>query len=94
MRSPQVSLLPSDGESKVGEHLSESQYRYPRPRLGVCSDNKDQADVDDTEWIDDDVGMKGVAGDLMQIEFHAVILRGSEGGSYVGKPAPFRKCLP
>ncbi|KAH9037513.1 hypothetical protein EDB85DRAFT_2142466 [Lactarius pseudohatsudake] len=60
------------GEStKVGEQ-SEPQRFAPRPaRWDESADDEDEADADDGEWIDEDVGIEGgVADDLLQLEFH------------------------
>jgi hypothetical protein len=61
------------GEStKVGEHSSDPLHYAPRPaRWDESADDEDEADVDDGEWIDEDVGgMEGIADDLLQLEFH------------------------
>jgi hypothetical protein len=66
------------GESRVGEHQSEPQRFVPRlARWDESADDEDDADVDDGEWIDEDVGIEGVADDLLQLEFHT---------NYVGNP--------
>jgi hypothetical protein len=71
------------GESKVGEHQSEPQRYAPRPaRWDESADDEDEADIDDGEWIDEDVGMEGVADDLLQLEFHT---------DYVGNPEKRRR---
>ncbi|KAF8267105.1 hypothetical protein EI94DRAFT_1684032 [Lactarius quietus] len=71
------------GESKAGEHQSEPQHYAPRPaRWDESADDEDEADVDDGEWIDEDVAMEGVADDLLQLEFHT---------DYVGNPEKRRR---
>ena len=35
------------------------------------TNDEDEADVDDGEWVEEDVGIEGVADDLLQLEFHA-----------------------
>ena len=72
------------GESKAGEHSSDTQHYAPRPsRWDESTDNEDEADLDDGEWIDEDVGgMEGVADDLLQLEFHT---------DYVGNPEKRRR---
>jgi hypothetical protein len=72
------------GESKVGEHSSDPQRYAPRPaRWDESADDEDEADVDDGEWIDEDVGgMEGIADDLLQLEFHT---------DYVGNPEKRRR---
>ncbi|KAH8984635.1 hypothetical protein EDB92DRAFT_1886394 [Lactarius akahatsu] len=72
------------GEStKVGEQ-SEPQRFAPRPaRWDESADDEDEADADDGEWIDEDVGIEGgVADDLLQLEFHT---------DYVGNPEKRRR---
>ncbi|KAI9510996.1 hypothetical protein F5148DRAFT_1175117 [Russula earlei] len=59
------------GESKVGEHRSEPRRYAPRPaRWDTSADDEDEADGDDGEWFDEDVGTEGVTDDLLQLEFH------------------------
>ncbi|KAI0292596.1 hypothetical protein B0F90DRAFT_1645421 [Multifurca ochricompacta] len=63
------------GESKVGEHHSEPQRYAPRPRPArwdaSADDEDDELEVDEEEWVDEDVGMEGVImDDLLQLEFH------------------------
>ncbi|KAI9455775.1 hypothetical protein BJY52DRAFT_1278510 [Lactarius psammicola] len=71
------------GESKVGEHQTEPRHFAPRPaRWDESADDEDEAEVDDGEWIDEDVGIEGVADDLLQLEFHT---------DYVGNPEKRRR---
>ncbi len=71
------------GESKVGEHQSEPRHFAPQPaRWDESADDEDEADADDGEWIDEDVGIEGVADDLLQLEFHT---------DYVGNPEKRRR---
>jgi len=71
------------GESKVGENLPESHHYAPRPaRWDDGADDEDEADADDGEWIDEDVGIDDVADDLLQLEFHT---------DYVGNPEKRRR---
>lgn len=59
------------GESKVGEHHYEPHRYAPRPaRWDASADDEDEADADDGEWVDEDMGVEGVADDLLQLEFH------------------------
>ena len=70
------------GESKVGDQSDQHHYA-PRPaRWDESADDEDEADVDDGEWIDEDVGMEDVADDLLQLEFHT---------DYVGNPEKRRR---
>ena len=68
--------------SKVGKNQSESHHHALR--LSCWSENADHEDIEDTddgEWIDEDVGIEGVADDLLQLEFHT---------DYVGNPEKHR----
>ena len=53
-------------ESKDGEP---DHSAYWQARLDESGDDEDEADADCGEWIDED-GTEGVAGDLLQLEFH------------------------
>jgi hypothetical protein len=70
------------GESKVGENQSESHHSAPRLARWDESVDDDEADADDGEWIDEGVGIEGVAADLQQLEFHT---------DYVGNPEKRRR---
>ncbi|KAN0128895.1 hypothetical protein V8E53_013268, partial [Lactarius tabidus] len=73
------------GKSKAGEHSSDPQCYAPRPpRWDESADDEDDADIDDGEWIDEDVGgMEGIADELLQLEFHT---------DYVGNPEKSLLC--
>ena len=71
------------GESKVDENQTESHHYAPRPApWDESADDEDEADADEGEWIDEDVGIEGVADDLLQLEFHT---------DYVGNPEKRRR---
>jgi hypothetical protein len=68
-------------------------------RWDETTGDKDQADVDDGGWIDEDVGMDGVTGDLLQLEFHTDYAGNPEKrpkveAPPVGSPASCCKFLP
>ncbi|KAH9962452.1 hypothetical protein BC827DRAFT_1267057 [Russula dissimulans] len=59
------------GESKVDEFQHEPRRYAPRPtHWDNSADDEDEADADDGEWVDEDVGIEGVTDDLLQLEFH------------------------
>jgi hypothetical protein len=59
------------GESKVGGRQSEMhRYASRAARWDSSADDEDEADGDDGEWVDEDIGNEGVADDLLQLEFH------------------------
>ena len=54
------------GESREGVR----HHSAHRPaRWDESADDEDNADADDGEWIDEDVGVEGAADDLLQLEF-------------------------
>ena len=67
-----------------GRRESVRVHHYaPRPaRWDESADDEDKADADDGEWIDEVVGIEGVADDLLQLEFHT---------DYVGIPEKCRR---
>jgi hypothetical protein len=59
----------------VGKHSSELHHYAPwLAHWDKSTDEEDETDVDDWEWIDEDFGgLEGVAdNDLLQLEFHIV----------------------
>lgn len=55
---------------------SEPDHSAHRPALSDESGyDEDEADADGGEWIDEDMGTEGVAGDLLQLEFHPDYVR-------------------
>jgi hypothetical protein len=57
----------------VGEHRYDPRRYAPQPaRWDASADDEDEADADadDGEWVDEDIGIEGVADDLLQLEFH------------------------
>jgi hypothetical protein len=38
--------------------------------LDKSADDEDEMDVDDSQWIDEDMGTEGVADNLLQLKFH------------------------
>ena len=56
--SPESSLgEETAGESKVGENQSKSHHHAPwLARWDESADSEDEADTDDGEWIDEDIG--------------------------------------
>jgi hypothetical protein len=79
------------GEFKVGKLQSEPRHYIPQPaRWDTSADDEDEADADDGEWIDEDIGIEGVTDDLLQLEFHtdmlAILRSDAEGGRFTGKP--------
>ncbi|KAN0128914.1 hypothetical protein V8E53_013287 [Lactarius tabidus] len=60
------------GESKEGgPHHS----AHRQARLDESADHEDEADADDGQWIDEDIGTEGVAEDLLQLKFHPDYVR-------------------
>ena len=68
------------GDFNVGEHQSELQHSGPRTTS--ADDKRRRCGCEDGKWIDEDVGIEGVADDLLQLEFHT---------DYVGDPEKRRE---
>ncbi|KAF8267352.1 hypothetical protein EI94DRAFT_1730873 [Lactarius quietus] len=61
------------GECRRDEHGSEPHHSSPRPAQDESADDEDEdedEDADAENWIDEDVGIKGVAEDLLRPRFH------------------------
>lgn len=54
----------------MGKNQSELHHYAPRPaRWDDSADDEDEADTDDGEWIDEEVGIEGVTGrDVIQVK--------------------------
>ena len=62
---------------------SEPQQSVPQPTCAdERADDSDETNADDEKWINEDVGLEGVAGDFLQLEFHP---------NYVGDPVKRRR---
>ena len=49
------------GEFKVGELQSRPRHHASRTRWDTSADDEDEDDGDDGEWVDEDIGIEGVA---------------------------------
>ena len=73
-----IGLLEMAGEFKVGELQSEPRHNTPHACWDTSADDKGEDDADDGEWIDEDIGIEGVTGDLLQLESHTVCVSNPE----------------